>query len=297
MPVRVFVSTENSAHDRARRFIDGLREAGLQVTCSPLNPALGDDPRWRDWYETGCSATIEATDVFVAVVTAGYDCSTWMAIEFETAWEANQANGRPRLFVLHQTARPLPAGFRQYEEAATLLPFDVNEAVAFLVERVPPVAEDEPRVLCTVGGPVDEVGVCVAVYGEDLDPAEVSALLGCTPTSSHRRGDRRGPRSPLYKRGAWLLEVRGTAPEGPEELVAKLLGQLPSDEGVWLKMGERYEVQLRLGIHMTGWNRGFDLSAALVGKVVRLHAKMGFDIYAYGGEDEPGDAKREAPQA
>ncbi len=289
-------SIDDGRGGRARRFIDGLRETGLQVTCLPLNPALGEDPRWRDWYETGCNIAIEATDVFVAVVTAGYDCSTWMAIEFETAWKANKAtSGRPRLFVLHQTARPLPAGFRQYEEAATLLPFDVDEAVAFLLAQVPPHAEDEPRVLCTVGGPVDEVGVCVAVYGEDLDPAEVSAILGCTPTSAHRRGDRRGPKSPLYKRGAWLLEVRGTTPEGPEELVAKLLGQLRSDEAVWLKLGERYEVQLRFGIHMTGWNRGFDLSAELVERVARLHAKVGFDIYAYGGEDASGDDRSKPP--
>jgi hypothetical protein len=75
----VFVSTENSADDRACRVIDGLRAGGLQVTCSPLNPALGYDPRWTSWYKTGCKAAIEATDMFVPVVTAGYDCSTWMA--------------------------------------------------------------------------------------------------------------------------------------------------------------------------------------------------------------------------
>ncbi len=286
MPVLVFVSTESTADDRARRFIDGLREAGLQVTCSPLNPALGDDPRWDGWYETGCNVAIEATDVFVAIVPTGYDCSTWMAIEFETAWKANKAtSGRPRLFVLDQTARPLPAGFRRYEEAATLLPCDVDEAVGFLLDRVPPHAEDEPRVLCTVGGPVDEVGVCVAVYGEEVVPAEVSALLGCTPTSSHRRGDRRGPKSPQYKRGAWLLEVRGTAPEGPEELVAKVLGRLPEDEALWLKLAERFEVRLRFAFHMTGWNRGFALSAQLVERVARLHANVGFDIYAHGDEE------------
>jgi hypothetical protein len=154
---------------------------------------------------------------------------------------------------------------------------------------------EPPHVLSGVGGPVDETGACVAVYGEDLDPDAVSALLGCSPTSSHRRGDRRGPRSPPYKRGGWFLQRRGKAPEGPEELVAKLLSQLPEDEAVWLKLDERYEVQVRFGIHMTGWNRGFDLSPDLIAKVARLHARVGFDIYAYGDEEDLGNDKSDAP--
>jgi hypothetical protein len=134
MPVRVFVSTENSAGDRARRIIEGLREAGLQVTCSPVNPAVGHDPRWRGWYETGCKEAIEATDMFVAVVTAGYDGSTWMAIEAETAWLVTRDHSKPRLFLLKQNEKPLPAGFRRYEEAMALLPMDPKAAVAALLE-------------------------------------------------------------------------------------------------------------------------------------------------------------------
>jgi len=283
----IFISTENTADERVVRVIDLLKAAGHTVTTSPINPANGSDLRWKDWYEQGCQTAIESNNVFLAIVTPGYDCSTWMAIEFETAWKANQASGRPRLYVLG-AERPLPAGFRQYEQAATLLPFDVNEAVAFLLERFKPglegSAEDEARELCTVGGLVDETSVCLAVYGEDLDPERVTELLGRPPTSSHRRGDR-GPKSPLYKRGGWFLELRGAAPEGPEELVSKVLRQVPDDEAVWRKLGQLYEVQLRFAFHMTGSNRGFDFPADLVGKVAHLHASLVFDIYAYGEEE------------
>ncbi len=149
----IFISTGNTTDDRVVQTIDLLKAAGYTVTTSPLNPAVGTDSRWNDWYESGCRTVIESNDVFLAIVTAGYDCSTWMAIEFEKAWKANKAtSGRPRLFVLHRSTRPFPPGLRQYEESATLLPFDVNEAVAFLRERVPANAADEPRVLCTVGG-------------------------------------------------------------------------------------------------------------------------------------------------
>jgi hypothetical protein len=133
MPVRVFVSTENSTDDRARRFIDRLRDAGLQVNCSPLNPALGRDPRWQGWYASGCRAAIEEADACVAVVTAGYDGSTWMASEFDAAWRLYCDTGRPSLFVLKERNKPLPAGFREYEEASTVLPLGLDDAVAALL--------------------------------------------------------------------------------------------------------------------------------------------------------------------
>jgi hypothetical protein len=137
MTRRIFISTENTVDERVVQVIGLLKAEGYSVTTSPLNPAIGDDPRWKDWYDNGCQAAIESNDVFLAVVTAGYDSSTWMAIEFQTAWKANKAtSGRPRLFVLHRTAVPLPAGVRRYEDSATLLPLEVNAAIALLLERV-----------------------------------------------------------------------------------------------------------------------------------------------------------------
>lgn len=89
---------------------------------------------------------------------------------------------------------------------------------------------DPPATPISVGGLVDRTGVCVAVYGEHLDPDDVTSIIGRPPTSAHRKGDRRGPRSPPLKRGAWFFELRGKAPEGPAELTARLLDQLPDDE-------------------------------------------------------------------
>jgi hypothetical protein len=45
------------------------------------------------------------------------------------------------------------------------------------------------RVITTLGGSVDEVRVSLALYGEDLEPAEISGILHCEPTTSHRRGE------------------------------------------------------------------------------------------------------------
>jgi hypothetical protein len=147
--------------------------------------------------------------------------------------------------------------------------------------------EREARMVAEVGGLVDETGVCLAVYGASLEPDFISSRLGCKPTHAHRRGEQRSVASPPYSSGAWLLEVRGQAPSGPEELLRQLLERLPKDSDLWGTLAAEYDVQVRLGIHFTKWNKGFDLSPKVVDAIAGLRASLHFDIYAYG---ENGDA-------
>ena len=152
---------------------------------------------------------------------------------------------------------------------------------------------DSPRVVATVGGLVTESSATLGIYADGLDPAAVTALLGVAPTRVHSRGDRRGPRSPPFERGAWLLSVRGTAPLGPEEMTTELLDRLPSDAATWATLGDRYEVQLRIAIHVDGGNQGFDLSPAVMRRIAALGATVVFDIYADAdGEGELDRAER-----
>ena len=137
------------------------------------------------------------------------------------------------------------------------------------------------EIVAVVGGLVDESRVSLAIYGENLDPHRVTEALGVVPTSAHRRGERRGPRSPPYAQGAWLLEETGEAPIGPEELLGRLLRRLP-DPGspMWEQLRERCDVQLRFGLFMNTWSRGFGLSAELLARLARIGCELEFDIYA-----------------
>jgi hypothetical protein len=112
------------------------------------------------------------------------------------------------------------------------------------------------KVVANVGGPLAESSATLAVYGDDLDPKEVTALLGVEPTESFRRGYRRGPRSPATQYGAWFLEVRGGDPAGQDAQLEALLSKLPDSEDVWRKLADQYRVQVRFALHMDGWNKG-----------------------------------------
>ncbi len=138
----------------------------------------------------------------------------------------------------------------------------------------------EPVVLAVVGGLVDKVVFTLALYGENMDPEEVTRALGLQPTEAHRRGERRRPTSVPYKTGAWLLSAESESPVEPEIVASTLLARLPRDDGLWLALSAAYDIRFTLGIFTTGWNRGFDLSNSTMRRISELGASVGFDLYA-----------------
>jgi hypothetical protein len=143
------------------------------------------------------------------------------------------------------------------------------------------------EILAEVGGVVDESGVTLVVSGRDLNPDDVTHLLRVEPTRSFKRGYKRQLGSRPMPHGAWFLEIRGTSPKGPEVQLRKLLMKLPSSAGVWKKLRARYDVQFRFGLHMSGWNKGFGIPAALVRRLETTGGDVNFDIYAYGDDEGP----------
>jgi uncharacterized protein DUF4279 len=143
-----------------------------------------------------------------------------------------------------------------------------------------------PSVIARVGGPIDESGATLAVYGNNLDPEKITRMLGVPPTRSFRRGHRVRPHSPPTQHGAWFLQVRGESPDGPEVQLAQLLKQLPRQARIWKELNRKYTVQLRFGLHMTGWNKGFGFTPDLVNRIAKMRVELQFDIYEYGEEEE-----------
>lgn len=132
-----------------------------------------------------------------------------------------------------------------------------------------------------VGGLVDRSTVTLALYGEDLDPAALTAALKCDPSDAHKKGDPRlSKRASPHSRGAWMLSVSCEAPRSPADLVQALLARVPADGELWNGLAKRFDIQLRFGIFQEAWNRGFDLPAELVERIGTLRATLVFDIYA-----------------
>lgn len=142
----------------------------------------------------------------------------------------------------------------------------------------------------TAGGLVDRCRVGLSLHGEALDPAEITRLLGVEPTRAHRPGEARSSRgraAPPWRAGTWVLDLKGAAPRGPEQLLGELLDRLPSDPRVWEALRARHEVRLGLAVYLDDWNRGFSLEPALLQRVAALGLGLDVEIYGALDQDEP----------
>jgi hypothetical protein len=141
------------------------------------------------------------------------------------------------------------------------------------------------EIIAQAGGSADEIRLTLGVYGPDLQPDEVSGLLLCAPTSSHRRGDVRRAGGRPFAEGAWLLAVLGDSSDTPDVLVNRLLGQLPESVVVWEFLRASYVVRLSFGVFFGAWNIGFELSSDTMRRLADLGVPVAFDIYADGNEE------------
>jgi Domain of unknown function (DUF4279) len=130
----------------------------------------------------------------------------------------------------------------------------------------------------------DEVAVALCIYGEALDPVELTRLLGVSPTHEHKNGDRKTLRSPPWNKGAWIYEIRRFDPIDPNRMFEELLAGLPQDEHIWQQLASRFELRVDFAVH-TDVGCTFVLSPLTVRRVAAIHAAFQIYIQAYGDND------------
>lgn len=124
---------------------------------------------------------------------------------------------------------------------------------------------------------------CLRIFGNDLVPDEISALLGTTPTKAQARGEvlrSDNGRERLAKCGGWRLEASDTTPEDTDAQVWQLLSRLTNDLAVWRDISARYEVDLFCGWFMAGSNDGARLSPETLLALGERGIALSLDIYA-----------------
>ena len=153
---------------------------------------------------------------------------------------------------------------------------------ARMEKRPPPSPEDVPQgPLVSVGGPVDKATVSLRVFGEDLDPVEVTGLLRCEPTRARRRGDvssdNRNQR--VAPTGSWLLHGQVSPKADLEQQVRMLLEAVSDDLKVWKDLTSRFKVDIFCGLFLEEFNHGFELSPEILTALSDRGISIGFDIY------------------
>lgn len=132
------------------------------------------------------------------------------------------------------------------------------------------------------GGPVDSASVSLRIVGHDVEPTQISTLLGCESTEAARTGDvltRPDGRTRSVSKGFWCLRSDRQATDLADQ-IESLLAKLTSDLTVWRSLTDRFDVDLFCGLFLETTNRGIELPAHLLSALGERHLRIGFDIYA-----------------
>jgi hypothetical protein len=129
---------------------------------------------------------------------------------------------------------------------------------------------------------VVESPVSFRVCGDDLDPGQVTALLGCAPTRAHAKGEQIVTRSrPVTARtGGWLLVSHEADTEDLDSRILGLLARLPVDPAVWAQLSARFRLDMFVGLYLASFNEGIELRPETLRAMGERGIVLGLDIYS-----------------
>jgi len=121
------------------------------------------------------------------------------------------------------------------------------------------------------------------VIGDDLDPIEISHLLGRQSTRSHRKGeDLRKPKAKIpnvARSGLWALEAKARAPGNINQQIEELLTSVTTNLSVWDALANRYKLSVFCAWFMEGGNEGEDISADTLRALSDRRISLSLDVY------------------
>lgn len=123
--------------------------------------------------------------------------------------------------------------------------------------------------------------VSLRIFGDALDPAVITRLLGVKPTDCARKGDIHSTvlgREVVARSGAWRLDAG--VPGNLNTQIGALLTKLPSDPSIWRELTELYECSVFCGLFMRDGNEGTELSPLVMSLLSVRSLWLNLDIYS-----------------
>lgn len=123
------------------------------------------------------------------------------------------------------------------------------------------------------------------ILGDNLDPDEITRLLGGKPTSCERKGDTRqtkAGRSVVARTGSWRLEAEKSVPGDLNGQISAILAKLTDDVSVWWGLTQRFRCDVFCGLFLNGGNEGEQLEPSTLAALGSRGLPLGLDIYGAG---------------
>ena len=116
------------------------------------------------------------------------------------------------------------------------------------------------------------------IHGNDIPFEEVRQRLGVEPTNTHRKGERRGPRSPAYGDDAWHFQPAVPETE-PLERHIEALWKVVQPALEYLKsLKRRFKVDVFCGYRSNCDTAGFEVSHKCLELFTALEVPFGVSV-------------------
>jgi hypothetical protein len=126
------------------------------------------------------------------------------------------------------------------------------------------------------------------IFGDDMQPAEISRLLNCEPTKAQAKGDvirHASGRERIAKFGGWWLDALRAAPEDLDGQIKWLMARVSDDLSVWQGLRQSYDADIFCGLFMQSGNDGLSISPETMLALGKRGIELGLDIYGADDED------------
>jgi hypothetical protein len=147
---------------------------------------------------------------------------------------------------------------------------------------------NEPRVFRTLRGflngdePDEAFYFCFSatlrIHGDGIPFEEISQRLGVQPTNLHRKGERRGPRSPAYRDDAWLYKPSLPETEPLERHIDALWQVVRPAVGYLKALKQRFKIDVFCGYRSNCDHAGFEVSHSCLELFTALEVPFGVSV-------------------
>lgn len=120
-------------------------------------------------------------------------------------------------------------------------------------------------------------------FGDDLQPDEITSLLGRAPSKSETKGDewqRPNGTIRVANRGSWRLSAADREPGNLDAQIAELFSGLSVDLTVWADLTTRFRGDVFCGLFLDEGNEGISLAPKTLALLGARNLEIGLDIYS-----------------
>jgi hypothetical protein len=130
---------------------------------------------------------------------------------------------------------------------------------------------------------LDQTAASLGFFGDDLDPEEITRILGASPTVGVRKGGvwktSLGAEK-FAKSGSWRYKVERRSPGDLDSQIVDTLAALSSDLVAWKDLSNRFGGRFFCGLFMGTANDGLRLDAKTLAAIGDRGLALDLDIYA-----------------